>query len=78
MNLMVYTRLMTILFREVIYLITLRKTLIKLDLESLEYIPLLVKKILEGSDDNLSFTYEIKDGIKWDDGTIYGGCSFFL
>ena len=48
-----------------------QKTLIKLDLESLEYIPLLVKKIPEGSDDNLSFTYEIKDGIKWDDGTQF-------
>lgn len=48
-----------------------QKTLIKLDLESLEYIPLLVKEIPKGSDDNLSFTYEIKDGIKWDDGTQF-------
>ena len=48
-----------------------QKTLIKLDLESLEYIPLLVKEIPKGSDDNLSFTYEIKDSIKWDDGTQF-------
>ena len=48
-----------------------QKTLIKLDLESLEYIPLLVKEIPKGSEDNLSFTYEIKDGIKWDDGTQF-------
>tara|TARA_B100001287_G_scaffold258555_1_gene245038 strand:- start:3336 stop:5111 length:1776 start_codon:yes stop_codon:yes gene_type:complete len=48
-----------------------QKTLIKLDLESLEYIPLLVKEIPKGSDDNLSFTYEIKEGIKWDDGTQF-------
>ncbi|MAW21542.1 MAG: hypothetical protein CMD16_04005 [Flavobacteriales bacterium] len=46
-----------------------QKTLIKLDIESLEYIPTLVKEIPEGSEDNLSFAYEIKDGIKWDDGT---------
>ena len=48
-----------------------QKTLIKLDLESLEYIPLLVKEIPEGSDDNLSFTYELKNGITWDDGTPF-------
>ena len=48
-----------------------QKTLIKLDLKSLEYIPLLVKEIPQGSDDNLSFEYEIKKGIKWDDGTPF-------
>tara|TARA_B100001758_G_scaffold7423_1_gene5734 strand:+ start:331 stop:2097 length:1767 start_codon:yes stop_codon:yes gene_type:complete len=46
-----------------------QKTLIKLDMESLEYIPTLVKEIPEGSEDNLSFKYEIKEGVKWDDGT---------
>ncbi|MAO71133.1 MAG: hypothetical protein CMD02_01320 [Flavobacteriales bacterium] len=48
-----------------------QKTLIKLDLESLEYIPILVKEIPKGSDDNLSFTYELKNGITWDDGTPF-------
>lgn len=47
-----------------------QKTLIKLDIESLEYIPMLVKEMPAASEDNLSFTYELKDGIKWDDGTL--------
>ncbi|MBC8266791.1 MAG: hypothetical protein H8E84_07485 [Flavobacteriales bacterium] len=46
-----------------------QKTLIKLDIESLEYIPMLVKEMPTASEDNLSFSYELKDGIKWDDGT---------
>ena len=46
-----------------------QKTLIKLDIESLEYIPMLAKEMPTASEDNLSFTYELKDGIKWDDGT---------
>ena len=46
-----------------------QKTLIKLDIESLEYIPSLVKSMPTASEDNLSFEYEIKEGIKWDDGT---------
>ena len=46
-----------------------QKTLIKLDIESLEYIPMLVKEMPTTSEDNLSFTYELKDDIKWDDGT---------
>jgi len=48
-----------------------QKTLIKLDIESLEYIPYLVKKIPTPSADNLSFDYEIKEGITWDDGTSF-------
>ncbi len=48
-----------------------QKTLIKLDIESLEYIPYLVKEIPKPSTDNLSFDYEIKEGIKWDDGTAF-------
>ena len=47
-----------------------QKTLIKLDIESLEYIPSLVKSMPTASEDNLSFEYEIKEGIKWDDGTV--------
>ena len=46
-----------------------QKTLIKLDIESLEYIPMLAKEMPTASEDNLSFTYELKDGIQWDDGT---------
>ena len=46
-----------------------QKTLIKLDIESLEYIPMLVKKMPIASKDNLSFKYELKEGIKWDDGS---------
>ena len=48
-----------------------QKTLIKLDIESLEYIPYLVKGIPTPSADNLSFDYEIKEGITWDDGTSF-------
>ena len=47
-----------------------QKTLIKLDIKSLEYIPMLVKEMPTASENNLSFDYELKDGIKWDDGTI--------
>ncbi len=46
-----------------------QKTLIKLDIESLEYIPSLVKNMPTASEDNLSFEYEIKRGVLWDDGT---------
>ena len=46
-----------------------QKTLIKLDLESLDYIPSLVKDMPTSSSDNLSFDYELKDGVLWDDGT---------
>ncbi len=46
-----------------------QKTLIKLDIESLEYIPSLVKAMPVASADNLSFEYEIKEGVLWDDGT---------
>jgi peptide/nickel transport system substrate-binding protein len=46
-----------------------QKTLIKLDIVSLEYIPTLVKSMPIASTDNLSFSYEIKDGVLWDDGS---------
>ncbi len=48
-----------------------QKTLIKLDHESLEYIPFLVESMPEISEDGLRYTYIIKDGIKWDDGTPF-------
>jgi peptide/nickel transport system substrate-binding protein len=46
-----------------------QKTLIKLDINSLDYIPSLVKNMPTASEDNLSFEYEIKRGVIWDDGT---------
>ena len=46
-----------------------QKTLIKLDIENLDYIPTLVKSLPIASEDNLSFEYELKNGILWDDGT---------
>ena len=46
-----------------------QKTLIKLDMESLEYIPTLVEDMGEISEDGLKYTYIIKEGIRWDDGT---------
>ena len=41
-----------------------QKTLLKLDLESLDYIPVLIKELPSASKDNLSFEYEIKDNIE--------------
>ena len=46
-----------------------QKTLIKLDLRTLDYIPDLVKEMPIVSEDNLSFNYELKKGVLWDDGS---------
>ena len=46
-----------------------QKTLMRLDLKSLEYIPTLVERLPEISDDGLEYTFTLKDGIKWDDGS---------
>ncbi len=46
-----------------------QKTLIKLDINSLNYIPSIAKNMPTASEDNLSFKYEIKEGVLWDDGT---------
>jgi len=46
-----------------------QKTLLKLDLVSLEYTPILIKEMPKVSSDNLSFSYEIKEGVFWDDGS---------
>ena len=48
-----------------------QKTLIKLDHETLEYIPFLVNSMPEISEDGLRYTYTINDGIIWDDGTQF-------
>jgi len=46
-----------------------QKTLVKLDMESLEYIPQLAKDLATISDNGLAYTYELREGINWDDGT---------
>ncbi len=46
-----------------------QKSLTKLDLATLEYIPLLAKELALISEDGLAYTYELRDGITWDDGT---------
>ena len=46
-----------------------QKTLVKLDLKTLEYIPSLAKTLPQISEDGLHYTYELKDDLKWDDGS---------
>ena len=46
-----------------------QKTLLRLDLESLDYIPSLITQLPTSSKDNKTFYFELKDNIKWDDGT---------
>ena len=47
-----------------------QKTLISLDLKSLDYIPDLLKELPTSSDDNKTFYFELKDNIRWDDGSL--------
>jgi peptide/nickel transport system substrate-binding protein len=46
-----------------------QKTLVKLDLKSLDYAPSLVKSLPTISEDGLRYSYELRDDLKWDDGT---------
>ena len=46
-----------------------QKTLLQLDINSLDYIPTLLKELPSSSDDNKTFYFELKDYIKWDDGS---------
>ncbi len=46
-----------------------QKTLVKLDLKRLEYMPSLVKTLAEVSKDGLRYHYELRDDIRWDDGS---------
>ena len=46
-----------------------QKTLLRLDLETLEYVPDLLKELPSSSEDNKTFYFELKDNINWDDGT---------
>ena len=45
-----------------------QRTLIKLDMETLEYMPVLVEDLAEISEDQLKYTYKIRTGVKWDNG----------
>lgn len=45
-----------------------QRTLIKLDLDSLGSFPVLIESLPEISDDQLFYTYRLKEGIKWDNG----------
>ena len=46
-----------------------QKTLLRLDLKSLDYIPSLITQLPTASEDNKTFYFELKDNITWDDGT---------
>ncbi len=48
-----------------------QKTLMKLDLRTLEVIPFLIKEMPIPSEDGLEYTYELIEGVKWDDGTPF-------
>jgi len=45
-----------------------QKTLLGLDLESLDYVPELITELPTSSKDNKTFYFELKDNIKWDNG----------
>lgn len=45
-----------------------QRTLIKLDMETLEYFPVLVESLPEISEDLLSYKYKLRDDVFWDDG----------
>jgi peptide/nickel transport system substrate-binding protein len=47
------------------------KTLMKLDLRTLEIIPTLIKEMPIPSEDGYEYTYELIEGVKWDDGTPF-------
>ena len=45
-----------------------QKTLLGLDLKSLDYVPDLIKELPSSSEDNKTFYFELRDDIKWDNG----------
>ena len=45
-----------------------QKFIVGMDLESLENIPVLSENLAQISEDGLSYTFKIKEGIKWDNG----------
>jgi len=46
-----------------------QRTLLQLDIKTLEYIPTLLKNLPTSSIDNKTFHFELRDDIKWDDGS---------
>ena len=46
-----------------------QRTLLQLDIETLEYIPTLLRELPTASEDNKTFYFELKDNITWDDGS---------
>lgn len=48
-----------------------QQTLVKMDIKELEIVPFLITSMPEVSEDGLEYTYELKDGITWDDGTPF-------
>ena len=46
-----------------------QKSLVKLDLKTLNYFPSLVKTLPEISEDGLLYHYELRDDVRWDDGS---------
>jgi peptide/nickel transport system substrate-binding protein len=48
-----------------------QQTLVTMDIEKLEVIPFLITSMPSVSEDGLEYTYELKKGIKWDDGSDF-------
>ncbi len=48
-----------------------QQTLVRMDIDKLEIVPFLVTSMPEVSEDGLEYTYELKEGTKWDDGTRF-------
>ncbi|TXB66779.1 hypothetical protein FRY74_00935 [Vicingus serpentipes] len=48
-----------------------QQTLVSMDIENLEIEPQLIKSMPEVSEDGLEYTYELKEGIKWADGSAF-------
>jgi peptide/nickel transport system substrate-binding protein len=46
-----------------------QKTLTRIDMRTQQQIPLLVKGLAQASADGLQYTYELRDDVKWDDGS---------
>ena len=48
-----------------------QQTLVRMDIKKLEIIPFLITAMPEVSEDGLEYTYELKEGIKWADGSTF-------
>jgi peptide/nickel transport system substrate-binding protein len=47
----------------------LQRTLTRIDMRNYSHIPILVKALPEVSPDGLDYTYELRDDVRWDDGS---------